>query len=268
MTGIHPFDRDTAVSALGDGRHSCEISDRWLVGRGPNGGYIGAILMRAIQAEVPDRPPRSLTIQYPARPDVGPSVVEVTIERSGRTATFVAARLIQDGTARALAVAVLADQRAGSQDGYVALEMPEVKPVADVHEVPHDTPGLPDIFRNYRFAPALGEPVFSEGEVPRSGGWIRTFEPRSLDAPLVVALMDAWFPVPFVLRKEPFPAPTLDLTVHFRAPLPPAGAAANDWYLCDFSSALARDGFFEEDGNLWSASGHLLAQSRQLALLI
>ena len=63
-------------------------------------------------------------------------------------------------------------------------------------------------------------------------------------------------------------APTIDLTVHFRSELPPPGASEEDFYVADFSSALSRDGLFEEDGELWSADGTLLAQSRQLALIL
>jgi acyl-CoA thioesterase len=35
-----------------------------------------------------------------------------------------------------------------------------------------------------------------------------------------------------------------------------------------FRSQTARDGFVEEDGEIWTRDGVLLAQSRQLALLI
>jgi acyl-CoA thioesterase len=35
-----------------------------------------------------------------------------------------------------------------------------------------------------------------------------------------------------------------------------------------FRSRLVRDGFFDEDGELWSPDGTLVAQSRQLGLLI
>ena len=60
-----------------------------------------------------------------------------------------------------------------------------------------------------------------------------------------------------------YAAPTIDLTVHIRAPLPVTGPL-----LARFTSRLASDGFFEEDGELWAPDGTLVAQSRQLALLL
>ena len=62
--------------------------------------------------------------------------------------------------------------------------------------------------------------------------------------------------------------PTIDLTIHFREPLPLVGAQSDDWSLGVFCSSHARAGFIEEDGEIWSSDGILLAQARQLALLI
>ena len=64
---------------------------------------------------------------------------------------------------------------------------------------------------------------------------------------------------------EPAPAPTIDLTVHFRAPLPLRRRRC-----CSAASTpqVVRDGFFDEDGELWTPDGTLVAQSRQLGLLI
>lgn len=63
---VHPFDLDTAVRDLGDGRFGAEMSERWWVERGPNGGHVAAVVLRAIQAaEANGRAPRSLTVHFP-----------------------------------------------------------------------------------------------------------------------------------------------------------------------------------------------------------
>jgi len=63
----------------------------------------------------------------------------------------------------------------------------------------------------------------------------------------------------------PWGMTTVDLTVHVRS-LPPAGY--DDWCLVRFRSVASTAGFCEEDGEIWSRDGQLLAQSRQLAALI
>jgi acyl-CoA thioesterase len=261
------FDVDTAIEPLGDGRFGGEMSERWWVGRGPNGGYVAAVVLRAILAAAGEgRAPRSLTVQYPRAPKAGPVEVAVTIEREGSRATFVSARMEQSGEVQATALAVLSED--WPAEGFVEAEMPDAGEPGEMHAIEaSDRPGAPRMLQNYLVRPALGEPAFSGGPA-RNGTWIRTREPHLLDAPLAAALLDTWFPAPFVRVESPRPAPTIDYTVHFRSPLPPADATAEDAYLVAFRSGLARHGFFEEDGELWSADGVLLAQSRQLALLL
>lgn len=261
------FAADTAVEPLGDGRFAAEMSERWWVGRGPNGGYVAAVVMRAILAAVGTaRAPRSLTVQYPRAPRQGPVELAVRVEREGGHATFVSARMEQGGEVQATALAVLSED--WEADGFAELEMPAAAARDEMHAVePGPSPDSPRLLQNFLVQPALGEQAFSGGPA-RTGAWIRTREPRLLDAPLAAALLDTWFPAAFVRVESPRPAPTIDYTVHFRAPLPPAGAGAEDAYLVAFETRLARDGFIEEDGELWSADGALLAHSRQLALLL
>jgi len=264
---VHPFDLDTAIQDLGDGRFGVEMSERWWVERGPNGGYVAAVILRAIQAAAAiKRAPRSLTVQFPRAPLAGPVEITVRTEREGRTVTFLSARMEQEGKLQATALAVLSDDLDAS--GFAELQMPSVDPPTELYSPdPEQVSGMPTMFQNYSVRPALGDEAFSGG-APNSGLWIRAREPRLLDAPLAVAILDAWFPAPFIRLERPVPAPTIDYTVHFRAPLPEPGASAEDPYLATFRSGLARGGFFEEDGELWSQDGSLLAQSRQLALLL
>jgi acyl-CoA thioesterase len=42
----------------------------------------------------------------------------------------------------------------------------------------------------------------------------------------------------------------------------------DDYVLAVFRSRYASEGFVEEDGEIWSPDGQLLAQSRQLAVML
>ena len=262
------FEADTAIEDLGGGRFGAEMSERWWVGKGPNGGYVAAVILRAIQASARvERAPRSLTVHFLRAPRPGPVEIAVTVEREGGRATFLSARMEQEGEAQATAQAVLSENWS-DDEGFSELTMPDAGEPGELHTIdPETRASRPNMLQNYRLRPALGEPAFSGG-APHTGAWIRSREPRLLDAPLAAAFLDTWFPAPFVRLERPAGAPTIDYTVHFRSPLPPAGASSEDPYLVSFKSNIARHGFFEEDGELWSADGTLLAQSRQLALLL
>lgn len=257
------FQRDTAVRRNGDGSFDCEIAPDWWVVAGPNGGYLAAMLVRALDeaAGGRDRPLRSLTVHYLRAPDAGAARIEVEVERAGRTVSFARARLLQDERPCALALAVLADARDGLELEHA--EAPAI-PSPDEIEPADDRPGSPPFGRQFDYRPALGGAIFDGNRDALAGGWLCLRRESPLDAALVVALCDSWFPAVFSVAREPLAVPTLDLTVHLRAPLPlPA-----DWVLGRFVTRTARDGFLEEDGELFSRDGRLLAQSRQLALTL
>ena len=252
-----PFERETAAEPLGDGRYRVAFHPRWWVLRGPNGGIVAAAIVRAMEAEVgdPRRPLRSLTVHYPAAPVEGDAEVEVRIERAGRGLSTVSARLTQDGRLIALALAVFARDYPPAV-AYEREAMPEPTAAGEA---------LPPREQIPISAQYVMRPVLEEAGEPRVGGWMELVEaPAELDAALVVAMADAWYPAPFAVTGHPFAAPTTDLTVHLRAPLPRPAEPV----LGLFTSATAREGFFEEDGRLWAPDGTLLAHSRQLALAL
>ena len=102
-----PFETETAVEALGGGRYRVVISGNWSVPTGPNGGYVAALILRALVTEVADdaRAPRSLTIHYLSAAREGEAEVQVTVERTGRSLTSLSARLIQGERLIAIATA-------------------------------------------------------------------------------------------------------------------------------------------------------------------
>ena len=260
----HDFDQDTALRRTGDGRFEAEIADRrWWVVRGPNGGFVAAILLRAMCEELGDRarPPRSLTVHYPGAPELGTLEIAVVRERVGRTAAYMSARAMQDGRLVALALAAFSGSFPG-QDFQTA-RMPDVPPPEEIE--PSSLPGAPPFTENFEYRFALGGPPFQQAQEASTGGWLRLREPRALDAPLAAAYADAWPPAVFWRLTGFAVVPTVDLTVHFRESLPPTGADADDFVFVTFDSRRERDGLWEENGELWSRDGRLLVQSRQLA---
>ena len=259
------FARDTAVRPLGDGRYAATIDPAWKVER-PNGGYVAAVLLRAVTAEVDDpvRPPRSLTVHYLRPPADGEVEVEVTVERAGRRMTALSARLTQGGKPIALAL-VAAGQARDDAFSHDDAPPPDVPP-------PEDCPALPEppfpipIRQNFDSRLALGSPIFSgapDGEAV-TGGWMRLREPVPVDAEYLAQIADAWVPAVFGVTTERLGVPTSDLTVHFRRP----AVDEDPWLLVRFRTRLAADGYLEEDGEIWDRSGRLLAQSRQLAVIV
>jgi acyl-CoA thioesterase len=264
------FEADTAVHAAGEGRYEASVDEGWLVIRGPNGGYVAAIILRALADTVGDasRAPRSLTVHFVSPADVGPVTVTTAIERVGRSLTSCSARLHQDDRLVALAVAAFSAPRPGPE--FCDKQIPHV-PTPDAIEAPVIPPEAPNIARRWETRWAVGDPPWVQGppsDEAVAGGWIRLEEPQVLDACAVAAITDAWVPPVFSRTREPLAVPTIDLTVHFRTSLPLATATPDDFLLAMFRTSAAKDGFMEEDGEVWSCDGTLVAQSRQLAAIL
>jgi acyl-CoA thioesterase len=308
------FDRDTAVRRVDESGSSgsggsggggeqanrfefaADVSPDWRAGRGPHGGYLAAIILRALAETVaePARAPRSLTIHYARAPDPGPVSVHTTIERAGRSLSTLSARMERDG--RLIALALAAFSVPWSAQEIADLEMPEVAPPDAEREagtLRHL--GAPPFTSHIVLQRRIGPPPFTPSDLPMEvGGWLGLSEPRPIDALSLAFFSDALFSPPYTRLTERATTPTVDLTVHFRTSLPPwpspdgwaadrsaaDGSAADglrierselarhELCLARFSTRLVHEGFFEEDGVIWAADGSVLAQSRQLGIVM
>lgn len=242
----------------------------WWVVRGPNGGYLAAVILRALTVAVndPARSPRSLTVHYASTPGEGTVELHTRLERVGRSLTTCSCRMEQHGRLVALAIAAFSEPRPGAE--FCDVVMPQVPPPQSyvAYPAPADAP---PIAHRYDTRWAIGQPPRAEappGARAVAGGWIRLPEPRPVDALLAAAITDGWMPPMFGRVREPVVVPTVDLTIHFRATLPHPGLAPDGFVLASFRTNVAAGGFLEEDGEIWAPDGTLLAQSRQLATIL
>jgi len=287
------FEHATAVTQVGDGRFAALVDAGWSTPIAANGGYLAAILVRAIEAHdaatdangtVAARQLRSLTCHFLRPVKGGPLEVAVELARAGRRISTMQVTASQDGKPAILALAALAvlDLPAA---GQWEPEPPRVAP-APAREAPliapdayrasdgwlDRAPGMPPMFERVRVAPRIGGVPFSnrplpEGEAPETGGWIALPEPRPIDAAFIALCTDVWWPPAFQPLGRPAIAPTIDLTIHVRADVPPAGLPDQP-VLGTYRSTAAHGGLMEEDAALFLPDGTLLAHARQLAIFM
>lgn len=259
---------DTAVETVGGGRFEGRIDRGWWIVDGPNGGYLAAIVVRAVEAAAgPDPTLRSLTVHYLRRPTEGPVTLDVRAERVGRTVSTWSARVEQPHGTVALALATVAgDRDAVAFDEVRGPAAPSPEDCAAID----GTASMIPMHGRYDMAPCFGrapwEPADPAAPLPaRTGGWLRLSDPTPVDAAVLVAMTDAWWPPVFSkLGGQPLAVPTVDLTVHLhRRPADPT-----DWVLGEFTSPVAEAGYLVEDARLFDRHGRLLVSSRQLAVVM
>jgi acyl-CoA thioesterase len=260
------FDRATALAPLGEGRFAGALSEDFWVQAGPNGGYMAAIALRGASAlvDVDERPPRSLHARFLSVPKAGAFELRAEVTRAGRSSTAVDVRMLQDG--RAFLAASACFMRGVSTIAFQDRSPPEALALADSEPVPKRIA----LNHRYELLRAMGADERS-GTRALTGGWIRFADERALDALALAAFWDAWPPAVFARALDQRfrgAVPTVEVSVYFRRRLPLPSIAAGEHVLLRVESTLAEEGIVEEDGEIWSKDGLLLAQSRQLALLL
>jgi acyl-CoA thioesterase len=264
---MHVIDRALELAPTpvrpGDGRTTTfgvRLDDElWVGSSGPWGGYVAALFAKAASEVAGELALTSLTVHFVRRLRAGPADLVVDVETLGRRVGHLSARLAQDGSSGAIAVATVGDN---PQPDFVSdLARPEAPPPSTVErrtESTHPYMQHLDVRPTVLVRPWQGD---NEGTLM---GWIRPAEPRPLDVPLLAALPDGWTPGMWARLTTPAGKVTVNMTSHFRGPLP---VDETGWCFVRVRTRHVERGFADEDCEVWVPDGRLLLQSRQLVLL-
>ncbi|MFD6529303.1 thioesterase family protein [Streptomyces sp. NPDC060184] len=267
--GESEFDRDTAVVRREEGVYDAELSAGWTIIHAVNGGYLLALLGRALGDALPHPDPFSVSAHYLTASVPGPAVIRTEVVRAGRTLSTGQATLYQydeDGSeiARIRVLATYGDLDALTDEVRTTALPPAIPPLDQClgTEAGGDViPGSSAITErlDIRLDPAtvgwaLGKPS-GRGEMR---GWFGLADGRDPDPLSVLLAVDALPPTSFELGLRGW-TPTVELTVHLRCrPAPGPLRVA-------ISTRNLAGGFLEEDAEVWDSADRLVAQSRQLA---
>ncbi|WNI18216.1 thioesterase family protein [Actinacidiphila sp. ITFR-21] len=271
--GDSEFDRATAVAPRAGeaGVYDAELSAGWTIGSAVNGGYLLALLGRALSGSLPHRDPLTVTAHYLTASRPGPAVVRAQTVRAGRTMSSGQASLFQtDDKGREVErIRVIAGycDLAALPDGVRTSAKPPRMPSYEDCLGSADAPaegqvgGSTAILErlDLRLDPAtVGWAVGAPSGLGRVRGWLGLADGRDHDPLSLLLAVDALPPTSFDLGLKGW-TPTLELTVHVRArPVPGPLRVA-------LSTRNLAGGLLEEDCEIWDGADRLVAQSRQLA---
>ncbi|MFZ5722904.1 MAG: thioesterase family protein [Pseudomonadota bacterium] len=255
---MNDFEQDTQFTLLDAQRQGFTLSDRWNVGRIPNGGYLIAAVARAMARGATHPDPLTVTAHY-LRPAVpGPAEIAVMPLKQGGSFDNVEAALLQDGSERCRVLAAFGNLDVLDGPSWRTREAPAIA-------APDDCVALPPTLAINRRYEILFDPCSAGWLQGRTGGspelraWIAHADGRAPDPWSLLLFADA-LPPPLFNRNGPRGwVPTVELTVHIRARPAPGRVR------CLFRTRYVTRGLHESDGELWDSRGELVALSRQLA---
>lgn len=257
------FASATAVNSTGGGTYGATIEPGWDIGGNANGGYLLAIAGRAL-VDATGRPdPVTVTGHFLSPGPTGPLELATDVVKEGKR--FATGRCTMRAGERPLltVLGTFGDLGDESRGLLVDGAPPDLPPTEAC--LRFGTEGVQPPF-NSRVETYLhpDDTGFARGEpsgVAQIRGWFRLPDEEPIDTVALLCALDALPPTIFNTSLPLGWVPTVELTCHVRArPVP-------GWLRCRFTTRFVTGGFLEEDGELWDEAGHLVAQSRQLALV-
>ncbi|MFD9212938.1 thioesterase family protein [Streptomyces sp. NPDC059544] len=271
--GNSEFDRDTAVTlrdAGVPGVYDAELSAGWTIITAVNGGYLLALLGRALGEALPHPDPFTVSAHYLSPSEPGPAVIRTETIRTGRTLSTGQASLFQyaeDGSEveRIRVLATYGDLDALPDDVRTTARPPAIPAYQDCLG-PSDgpAPAIPGSSAiterlNIKLDPAtVGWAVGMPSGRGEMRGWFGLADGRDADPLSLLLTVDALPPTSFELGLKGW-TPTVELTTHIRCRPAPGPLRVS------ISTRNLAGGFLEEDAEVWDSADRLVAQSRQLA---
>jgi acyl-CoA thioesterase len=259
----HLFDDATKVTP-GDSRWQGRTSQDYWAFVGPFGGCTAATILRALM-EHPQAAgdPVAMTVNYCAPIAEGAFDLDVRLVKANRSSQHWCVELSQDGgETSTLATAVFAERRPSWS--HQQSNFPGARAFEDTLPYPHVA--APWV-KQYDFRFVEGEPKQGGSAPPDSFSklWIADRVPRKLDALSLMSMSDAFFARIFHAKRELVPFGTVSLTTYLHVDAADLAAEDTTRVLGVADAKIFHKSYGDQNGELWSPGGRLLATTTQIA---
>ena len=257
---MHQFDQDTLLAPDEPFSFSGHITENWSINDVPDGGYLMAILAKAMMHHCEMRSTPIITANYLSRCE--PGEARILIDRMAASKQFerFQANLHQNGKEKIRAFGTFASESIDCVRESYEVSEPRVEKLEKCASVPE----LPN-FTLFSQVDIRLDPICTgwvSGELSDNSeimGWIKFKNDRPFDLLSILLVADS-FP-PAVLTSQGMVAwvPTIEFSVNIR------NIPTTQWLKCIFRTRFITCGLLEEDGEIWDEAGRLIAISRQIA---
>ena len=272
MNQFDQFQNALLLESVSENTYSINPDSRYFVGKTPHGGYLNALMHKALISSVPHSVAISSSIQYLDRIEAKDIILEVEIYKVSRGTSSGIVKLIQDNKICTVFNAICSDFE--HMKGYDGLE-------TNSPEIMKDIPRNKYKDLNYdKVSPGLTPSFIHQLNCtvhPRHAWWDRDIDMHEAEARCSSYMqMDGGIPDQFVLSFYVDVAPpvvsnkygplgwipTYSLTTHIRQ------MPTTEILFADFIAKDINKGYFEQDCNIWDLNENLVASSRQLTRIL
>ena len=270
----YAFDTETISDKISDCHWQINMVSDWNIGNNPNGGYLLACLLRAMATLVPDTPDPVATTTHYLRPGLAGQVADLhaRVVRSGRRTATVTGTMEQEGRTRITCTATFAslDQVTSNKEDISRGTQRNLSPSSPLLPPPEECTTRTELAQAVEL-PIMNrldiriDPKYAESGHHKEAiitGWLRFRDERPVDVWALPLFCDSFPPSVFTLYGAIGWVPTIELSVHTRRRPQPG------WIKGAFKTRDVAGNLFIEDGQLWDESDQLVAQSRQLQMIL
>ena len=272
MNQFDQFQNALLLELIAENKYTANLDSRYFVGKTPHGGYLNALMHKALILSVPHSVAISSSIQYLNRIENKDVVLEVEIFKISKGSSSGLVKLSQDNKICTVFNAICSDFEHMKGFNGLLTNLPDLyknTPMKDYKNLNYDviSPG---------FTPSFIHQLTCTVH-PNHAWWDRGIDEDHAEARCSAYMqMDGGVPDQFVLAFYVDVAPpvvsnkygplgwipTYSLTTHIRQ-LP-----TTEILFVDFVAKDINKGYFEQDCNIWDLNENLVASSRQLTRIL
>jgi len=272
MNQFDQFQNALLLEPIAENKYSANLDSRYFVGKTPHGGYLNALMHKALILSVPHSVAISSSIQYLNRIENKDVVLEVEIFKTSKGSSSGLVKLSQDNKICTVFNAICSDFEHMKGFNGLLTNLPDIyknTPMKDYKNLNYDviSPGFTPSFIHQLTCTVHPNHAWWDRDIGEDHAEARCSAYMQMDGGVPDQFVLAFYVdvAPPVVSNKYGPLgwiPTYSLTTHIRQ-LP-----TTEILFVDFVAKDINKGYFEQDCNIWDLNENLVASSRQLTRIL